>query len=180
MTHDPGRITRSLALDKPGRRADVRTLILLALGLPLSLYATAVACAGSNLRWDLDWDVGLVVGLLLLPWGPALVAIPSEVLRPGRHPGRLRPWGTIVLAGLGLAWAEVWLDAGLALGPWAKLVGGLSAGLGTPLAALALPGLAVARRDRGWSVVDGVLLALLAVQFAGWGWFVAIMRDLRW
>lgn len=180
VTNDTGTSARCTDPDDPGRRADYRTLTLMALGLAISVYVAGVACAGTGLRWDLDWDLGLVVGLLLLPLGPAGLALPSEVVRPSGHPGRLRPVGPCVLAWLALAWAEVWLDGGAVLGPWAKLVGGLSAGLGTPLAAAVLPGLCLIRRGRAWSALDGAWLALMALEFAGWAWFVAIMRNLRW
>lgn len=163
---------------QPGRRGGPPlTFWLVVAGLVLSALTTWAAWATSRPNWQLDWDVPLMVALTLVPLGPSGVAsvIDSALDSKQRWPW-LSWWGLLAVS---LAWAEVWLDAGIYGGPWAKMLGGSTALLGTPL----VSGWLLARSAWFWrrpgTATDHLAAMLAVLQLAGWAWFLLILLPLE-
>lgn len=168
----------SEACSRRWRPIDLAPLLL---GAGVGVWLVRSALAATPLDWRLDWDVGVMVGLLLCPAGVVWVVGPWLFIR------RSAKWsletGLWLALGLcGLAWTEVLLDAGVYLGAAAKFAGGTTAFFLSPAVALgaALVGLlsfVQQPRQYDWSRCLAIALGLTAG--AGWIAFLAVMLPLK-
>lgn len=153
----------------------------LALGAGVGVWLVRSALATATLDWRLDWDVGVMIGLLLGPAGVAWIVGPwLFIRRPAKRSLEIGLWLGLILCGL--AWAEVFLDAGVQLGAAAKFAGGTTAFFLSPAVALgaAFVGLlsfVQQPKQLGWS--RGLAIALGCTAGAGWIAFLAVMLPLK-
>ena len=157
--------------------------IALAAGAAASVVLIHIAWSSSETNWQLDWDVPLMAAVVLAPAGPAVAVTLVKIVQ---RPLACWTWNTWLWPGLaivGVAWVEVMLDGGLYLGPVGKLLGGVTAMLGTPaLGVYATVGFAVHRFRPSTAArpVDAAVLILIFVQLPGFGWLLAVMLPTRW
>ena len=165
------------AQDKPGP-VDCCLLIV---GAAISVWLVLRVLATGSRNSRLEWDLAATVILLLASLGPALTGVARLVCRKDWREWTVGEWLWPVAVVIGLAWLEVWLDAGMYLGAAAKLVCGPIALLATPAQGLvALVSLIYSLqrpRQYGWRHWVGLLMAF--VSTAGLLWFVAIMLHIR-
>ncbi len=147
----------------------------------LSVCFVRLVLATGRVNWRLDWDLVATISLLLAPLGPALLTTPLLLWRRPARTWTVGEWLWPASIITSLAWLEVWLDAGLYLGPVAKLICGPTALLLTPIMGfVAVADLLYSLRRRGADRISHWLaLAVTMLAAAGCVWFVIIMLQIR-
>jgi hypothetical protein len=169
------------AADSRSQRLRIADVLMLLAGAGVGLMLVNSALATTTLDWRLDREVAVMVVLLLAPGGIAWVLAPWLLLR------RRLSWSAesgLWLAGAlsGLAWCEVFLDAGLYLGSAGKLLGGIGAFFISPAVGLLALGAglhALCRRpvNLSWSLWCAIAVGL--TTGVGWLLFLAVLLPLR-
>jgi len=177
---------RSPLPEKPRRHVGpLVDAVLLAAGLLLSGWLVYLGYATADPQLRIEWDLRLMIALLLGPTGLAFAFTLRLILRRRVFEWSSGEWLWPLIASTGLGWCEVWLDRAERLGKVGLAVGGALAVFGTLIIAMAavaillysmIAGLTSRKRfaaDHWLGIAVGFALG------AGGALFIAVFREIQ-